>query len=112
MATKSFDTRREDWVTRLVVPLGIMIVMAASAAFIAAGVYTAATFGSGLSASELARHHGVVASTAAWAMPLALTGIAAIFSGIAVALARIRISIRGRRDALVFALPRVLLSDN
>jgi hypothetical protein len=109
MATNSFDTRREDWATRLVVPLGLMIVMAAAAAFIVAAILTADTFGTGLSPGELARHHGVSASTTAWAMPLALAGVATLFSGIAAALARIRVNIRGRRDALVSALPRVLL---
>jgi beta-lactamase regulating signal transducer with metallopeptidase domain len=112
MAATSFDTRREDWATRLLAPLGLMTVMAAAAAFIVAGVYSASTFGTGLSPSELARHHGVATSTAAWAMPLALAGITAIFSGIAVALARIRISIRGRRDALAYSLPRILQPTN
>jgi hypothetical protein len=112
MPATAFDTRREDWATRLLVPLGLMSVMAAAVAFIVAGVYAADTFGTGLGPSELARRHGVAASTAAWAMPLALAGITAIFSGIAVALARIRISIRGRRDALVSALPRVLQPTN
>jgi hypothetical protein len=112
MAATSFATRWEDWATRLLVPLGLMAVMAAAAVFIVAGTYTAETFGAGLSLSEVARHHGVAASTAAWAMPLALTGVAAIFSGIAVALTRIRISLRGRRDALVHSLPRVLQPTN
>lgn len=112
MPATTFDTRREDWATRLLVPLGLMIVMAAAAAFIVAGVYIANTFATTLNPAELARHHGVAASTAAWAMPLALTGVAALFSGIVVALARIRISIRGRRDAFVSALPRVLLPTN
>jgi beta-lactamase regulating signal transducer with metallopeptidase domain len=102
------DTRREDWATRLLVALGLMTVMAAAAAFIVAGVYTADTFATRLKPSELARNHGVAAATAAWAMPLALTGIAALFSGIAIAFARIRINIRGRRDALVGSLARVL----
>jgi hypothetical protein len=96
----------------MLVPLGLMTVMAAAAAFIVAGVYTANTLGTGLNPSELARHLGVAASTAAWAMPLALAGITAIFSGIAVALARIRISIRGRRDAFVYSLPRILQPTN
>jgi len=112
MPATTFDTRREDRATRLLVPFGLMIVMAAAAAFIVAGLYTADTFATGISPSELARNHGVAASTAAWAMPLALTGVAAIFSGIAVALARIRISIRGRRDAFVYSLPRILQPTN
>jgi hypothetical protein len=112
MPAASFDTRWRDWTGRLLVPLGLMTVMAAAAAFIIAGVYTANTFGTGLSPNELARHHGVAASTAAWAMPLALAGLATFFAGIAVALSRIRISIRGRRDALVTSLPRVLRPTN
>ena len=108
MAKPSSDTTGQDWATRLLVPAGLMTVMAAVVAFVVAGVYTADTFGVGLSRAELARHHGVAASTAAWALPLALAGIATLFAGIAAALVRVRIDIRGRRDALVVALPRVL----
>jgi hypothetical protein len=108
MPATPFATRQEDWTTRLLVPLGLLIAMAAAAAFIAAGVYNAHTYGGGLSPSEVARHHGVAASAAAWAMPLALVGLTALFWAVAVALAHIRISIRGRRDAFVSSLPRLL----
>lgn len=108
MATDSFRTRREDWATRLLVPLGVMTVMAAIVALIVAAVHTGDAFGPGSAASELARDRGIGAATSMWATPLALAGIASVFSGIAFALARIRHSIRGRRDAFVAALPRVL----
>jgi len=108
MDDRSFHTRGEDWATRVLAPLGLMTVMAAAVALIVAGVYTADRWTGGLSPSDLAWHRGVAGSTAAWSVPLALTGIATLFTGIAFALARIRISIRGRRDALVHALPRLL----
>lgn len=108
MTTDPFATRREDWATRLLVPIGLAAVLAAFAALIVAGVTLAGTFRTGAGAAEMARNRGVAAATTAWASPLALVGIATVFSGIAVALARIRLSIRGRRDALVSALPRVV----
>ncbi len=112
MATDSFRTRREDWATRLLVPLGVMTVMAAAVALIVAGVHVADSFSPGSAAGELAGDRGIGAATPMWATPLALAGIAAVFSGIAFALARIRHSIRGRRDALVAALPRVLSANH
>lgn len=108
MATDHFRTRREDWATRLLVPVGLMTVMAAAVALIVAGVHVADTFNPAAAGGELARDRGIGAATSMWATPLALTGIAAVFSGIAFALARIRHSISGRRDALVLALPLVL----
>lgn len=82
--------------------------MAAVVALIVAGGHVADTFTPGAAAAEVARHGGIGAATPMWATPLALVGIAAVFTGITFALARIRKSIRGRRDALVFALPTVL----
>lgn len=108
MATDSFTTRREDWATRSLVPLGVMTVMAAVIALIVAGVQVADSFVPGATAADVARDRGIGAATPMWATPLALAGIAAIFSGIAFALARIRHDIRSRRDALVSALPVVL----
>ena len=108
MATDSFSISREDRATRVLVPLGVMTVMAAVVALIVAGMHVADTFAPGAAAVEVARDGGIGAATPMWATQLALVGIAAVFSGIALALARIRRSIRGRRDALVLALPRVL----
>lgn len=108
MATDSFSTSREDRATRLLVLLGVMTVMVAVVALIVAGVHVADTFTPGASAADAARNAGIGAATTMWATPLALLGIAVVFSGIAFALARIRQDIRGRRDALVLALPRVL----
>jgi hypothetical protein len=108
MANRSSTTKWQDWATRLLAPSGLMIVMAAAVAFIVAGVYTGYTFGTGLSPAQLARDHGIAGSTIAWAVPLGLAGIAALFTGVASSLSRIRIHIRARRDALVQALPRVL----
>lgn len=112
MATDHFHTRREDWATRLLVPVGVMTVMAAVVALIVAGVHTADAFSPATAASELARDRGIGGATPMWATPLALTGIATVFTGIAFALARIRHSIRGRRDAFVVALPRVLSTNH
>jgi len=111
MANDNHVTKRATW-ANLFAPLGLMLVMVAGFAFIVAGVFSADTFGGGMAPNQLARHHGVVASVGAWAMPLALSGIAMLFSAIAVALTRVGISIRGRRDALVHALPRVLQSTH
>lgn len=108
MATDSFSTSREDRATRLLVLLGATTVMAAVVALIVAGGHVADTFTPGAAAAEVARHGGIGAATPMWATPLALVGIAAVFTGITFALARIRKSIRGRRDALVLALPTVL----
>ena len=108
MATSSFTIRREDWATRVLVPVGVMTVMAAAVALIVAGVHTADTFSPGAAGSELARDQGIGVATALWATPLALTGIATVFAGTAFALARIRHSIQGRRDAFATALPRIL----
>lgn len=108
MTSDSLQVRAEGWATRLAVPLGVITVMVAAVALVVAGVHVADTFGSGAGAAELARDRGVGAATPLWATPLALAGIATIFTGIAVALAWIRHGIRDRRDALVTALPRVL----
>lgn len=106
MATDSFSTSREDRATWLLVPLGVMTVMAAVVALIVAGVHVADTFTPGAAAAEVARDGGIGAATSMWATPLALAGIAAIFSGIAFALARIRQDIRGRRRPGLRAAPR------
>ncbi len=108
MTRDNFAPRREDRATQVFVPVGVMTVMAAAVALIVAGVHVADTFAPSTVAAELARDRGIGAATAMWATPLALVGIATLFSGIAIALARIRHSIRGRRDALVAGLPRVL----
>jgi hypothetical protein len=108
MATDHFRTRREDWATRVLVPIGVMIVMTAAVALTVAAVHTADTFSTATAAGELARDRAITAATTMWATPLALVGIATVFSGIVFTLARIRHSILGRRDALVVALPRVL----
>jgi hypothetical protein len=108
MTTDPFATRREDWATWLLVPVGLVTVLGAFAALIVAGISLADTFVTGADAVEMARDRGVAAATTGWASPLALVGVATVFSGIVVALARLRLSIGGRRDALVSALPRIV----
>jgi hypothetical protein len=106
MAKRSTTTSWQDWATRLLSPLGLMIVMAAAAAFIVAGVFTADTFVPG--APHVFYDKAIAGSTSAWAVPLGLAGIATVFTAVVAALSRIRADIRGRRDALVHALPVVL----
>jgi hypothetical protein len=108
MATDNSTLRPEDQATRLLVALGAMVVMAAAIALIVAGVHLADAFAPGASAVAIARDRGIGAATPMWATPLALPGLAATFSGIAFALTRVRHDIRGRRDALVTALPAAL----
>lgn len=108
MTKDPFGTTREDRGTWLLVPIGLVTVLASLAALAVAGATVADTFVPGADAVEVARDRGVAAATMVWASPLALVGVATVFSGIVVALARIRLSIVGRRDALVSALPRIV----
>ena len=107
MANNS-DTRKWEGFDGVLAVVGLMVVMAAGIVFIVAGVLTSDTFSGAISPAQLARDHGVAGSIGAWALPLALSGIATVFSAVAVALTRIRSNILGRRDALVHALPHVL----
>jgi hypothetical protein len=86
---------------------GVLIVLAAFVALALAGAYTAVT-ALGQNAADVARDRGLAAAIPAWATPLGLIGLATVFSGIALALARIRLDIRGRRDAFAASLPRIL----
>lgn len=108
MTKDLFATRREDWGTWPLVPIGLVTVLASFAALAVAGATVADTFVPGADAVEVARDRGVAAATMAWASPLALVGVATVFSEIVVAVARIRLSIGGRRDAMASALPRIV----
>lgn len=112
MTNDTFNPRRQDWIALLLVPAGVTIVMAAGFALILAGVHTADSFSPATVGNDLDRDRGIAAATAMWAAPLALVGITTAFAGIAFALARVRHNIRGRRDALVAALPRILSTNH
>lgn len=106
-----FETRWQDWATRVATPLGLMVVMASFIALIVAAVTVADVFTA--SPSDPQADTGVWAATRAWAEPLGILGVATLF-GVAIvsALWRIRFSMDGRRNALVEHLPRLIRASD
>lgn len=85
--------------------LGVITVAAAFVALIAAGIAAGEVFSTSVGASD----RGIWMATQAWATPLALTGLAAIFAGaIPLALRNVRSTISFRRDAMAEGLPKIL----
>ncbi len=110
MATRDdpFRTRATDIATWVLLPVGVITVSVAFVALIVGAVAGSGAFPAS-DPVNAARDTGVLTATTSWATPLALLGVGTIFAAaIPAALARIRTSIGGRRDALATALPRLV----
>jgi len=110
MTTATARTRRTGGAATAGLALvGAATVVVSFVAMFVAGLAVGDSFVPGADAVDRARDTGVFRAVSAWARPLALTGIALVFSGVFVALVAIRKTyLPGRRDALTHILPTVL----
>lgn len=89
--------------------VGLMATMVAFIALVVAGVAAADLFPATGGAAEAAADRGVWMATQAWANPLGITGVAALFGlAIPLALRNVRSAVDHRRDAMVSALPTLI----
>lgn len=92
-----------------VLGIGLLATMAAFLALVVAGIAAADLFPATGTTAAAAADRGVWMATQAWANPLAITGVAALFGlAIPLALRDVRSAIDQRRDALVTALPTLI----
>ncbi len=92
--------------------VGVMVTAAALVALIVAGITAADLFPATSGPADALRDRGVWSATKAWANPLGLAGLAALFGGaVPYALRNIRKAITYRADAMMTSLPTLLTKD-